>query len=133
MARKFGAVAAGLIVIALCLAGSAADEKGPTVKDVMKTVGGKEGLCAKCNAAAKVEKWEDAQKLAKQLNDCGVALTKTQCPKGNADEWKKLTKRYCEQTVAVKKAADDKDAKAFGAAIKTFTGSCKGCHDNYKQ
>ncbi len=132
MLRKFGAVFAGLAMVVVCLAGNAADEKGPAVKDVMKTVAGKEGLCAKCNAAAKVEKWEDAQSFAKKLNDCGVALTKTPCPKGDAESWKKLTKQYCEQTVAVNKAATDKDAKAFGAAIKTFTSSCKSCHDIHK-
>jgi hypothetical protein len=131
MVRKLGAVVAGLAVVVLCLS-AGADEKTPTIKEVMKSVAGKEGLCAKCNTAGKGEKWEDAQKLAKQLSECGVALTKTKCPKGDADSWKKLTKAYCENTAAVKKAADDKDTKAFGAAIKTFTGSCKGCHDAHK-
>jgi hypothetical protein len=132
MLRKFGAVFAGLAVVALCLSGNAADEKAPAIKDVMKTVAGKDGLCGKCAGAAKAENWEEAQKLAKKLNECGVALTKTSCPKGDAESWKKLTKQYCEQTAAVNKAATDKDPKAFGAAIKTFTGSCKGCHEAHK-
>lgn len=131
MVRKFGALAAGLAVIALCLSATAAD-KEPTIKDVMKTVSGKGGACKSCAEAAKGEKWEDAQKLAKQMAECGVALTKTKCPKGDAESWTKLTKKYCEDVAAVSKAADSKDSKAFDTALKTFTTSCKTCHDAHK-
>lgn len=129
MVRKFGAVLAALAVVALC---QAAEEKTPTVKQVMKAVAGKNGLCAQCNTAAKAEKWEDAQKLAKQLTECCAALPKNKCPKGDADSWAKLTKQYAEQGAAINKAAADKDSKAFTSAIKSFTGSCKACHDAHK-
>ncbi len=132
MVRKFGALLAGLGVVALCVAGNAADEKAPTIKEVMKAVAKDPGLCGKCNAAAKAEKWEDAQKLAKELIKCGEALSKNKCPKGDGGSWKKLTKAYAEQTVAISKAAEAKDSKAFGTAIKTFTGACKTCHDAHK-
>ena len=130
MLRTFGAVVVG--VVAVCLVAGAADDKTPKIKDVMKTVAGKDGLCAKCNAAAKDDKWEDAQKLAKQLTECGAALAKNKCPKGDGESWTKLSKQYAEQTVAISKAAEAKDAKEFGTAIKTFVGSCKTCHDAHK-
>lgn len=132
MARWFGAALSALAVVAMSLSGGAADEKGPTAKDVMKAVAGKTGLCAKCAGAAKAANWDDAQKFAKQLNECGLALTKVPCPKGDAKSWEKLTKEYCGQTAAVSKAAQAKDAEAFGAAVKTFTSSCKTCHDAHK-
>lgn len=132
MVRKFGAVLAGLAMLVVCLAVDAADEKAPTIKEVMKAVSAKDGLCAKCNAAAKGEKWEDAQKLAKELTACGAALGKNKCPKGDAESWAKLTKQYAEQSEAIKKAADAKDSKAFSEAIGTFTKSCKACHDAHK-
>lgn len=132
MIRKCGAVLAGLAMVAICLSVDAAQDKTPTIKEVMKTVAGKEGLCAKCNAAAKGEKWEDAQKLAKQLTECAAALAKNDCPRGEAESWKKLTKQYAEQAEAVKKAADAKDSKEFGTAIGAFTKSCSACHDAHK-
>jgi cytochrome c556 len=132
MVRKFGAVLAGLVVIVVCLSVDAADEKTPTTKQVMKTVAGKEGLCAKCNAAGKDAKWEDAQKYAKQLSECCANLPKNKCPKGDAESWEKLSKQYAEQAAAINKAASDKDAEKFGQAIKTFTTACKTCHDAHK-
>ena len=125
-------ISEGLAMVALCLSVDAAEEKNPTVKEVMKAVAGKEGLCAKCNAAAKGEKWEDAQKLAKQLTDCCAALPKNDCPKGDAESWKKLTKQAAEQTEAIKKAADAKDSKEFATAIGAFTKSCGACHDAHR-
>ena len=132
MLRKFVLAFVGAVAMTLVLGSVGAEEKTPSIKDVMKTVAGKEGLCAKCNTAAKGEKWEDAQKLAKSLAECGVNLTKTKCPKGDAKSWEKLTKQYCEDAAAVSKAAEKKDGKEFATAIKTFTGSCKTCHDAHK-
>lgn len=132
MVRKAGMAFIGMFALVLVLGSAVADEKGPTIKQVMKATTGKNGLCAKCSTAAKGEKWEDAQKLAKELSACGEALTKTKCPKGDGSSWAKLTKQFSEQTKAIAKAADDKDSKAFGGAVKAFTGSCKGCHDAHK-
>ncbi|MBN9117919.1 MAG: hypothetical protein J0I06_01925 [Planctomycetes bacterium] len=113
MLRKFVLAFVGALAATLVLGHATAEDKAPTIKDVMKSVAGKEGLCAKCNAAAKGEKWEDAQKLSKELAECAVALTKTKCPKGDAKSWEKLTKQYCEQAAAVSKAAEKKDGKDY--------------------
>jgi cytochrome c556 len=132
MVRKFGAVLSGFAAIALCLAAEAADEKVAPIKTVMKTIAGKEGLCAKCGAAGKGEKWEDAQKIAKDMAACAANLPKNKCPKGDAASWEKLSKQFAEQAAAVSKAAEAKDSKEFSAALKAFTGSCKTCHDAHK-
>ncbi|MBA4189833.1 MAG: hypothetical protein C0467_17765 [Planctomycetaceae bacterium] len=132
MVRKLGAMLAGFGMVAVCLAVNAADDKSPSTKEIMKAVSSKEGFCGKCVAAAKGEKWEDAQKFAKQLVECAAALPKNKCPKGDAESWAKLTKEYAEQAAAISKAAEAKDAKEFGAAVKTFTSSCKACHDAHK-
>lgn len=134
MARKIGLVLAGVFGVLTCLAAGADDKekKTPTIKEVMKSTAGKQGLCAKCNAAAKDKKWDDAQKLAKELKECGEALAKNSCPKGDGESWTKLSKQYKEQTEAIAKAAEDKDGKEFAAAITKFTKSCKACHDAHK-
>jgi cytochrome c556 len=133
MTRWFGAVATALAVVVMTLGGSSADEKGPAAKDVMKAVAGKTGFCAKCAGAVKAGNWAEAQDYAKKMADCGVALTKAPCPKGDAKSWEKLTTQFCAQTAAVNKAAQAKDADAFGTSLKAFTGSCKTCHDAHKQ
>ncbi len=133
MIRKCGAMLAGFGVLALCLAVNAEEKTTPTIKEVMKAVAAKEtGLCGKCAAAAKAEKWEDAQKLAKQLSECAAALPANKCPKGDAESWAKLSKQYAEQGAAISKAAETKDPEKFTVALKAFTGSCKACHDAHK-
>jgi len=132
MVRKFGALLAGLAVVVVCVAVNAADEKKLSIKEVMGVVKGKDGLCAKCNAAGKDAKWEDAAKVSKKLVEAGEALAKNECPKGDAKSWEKLTKQYVEQTKAIDKSVADKDSKAFGTAIKAFTDACTPCHKAHK-
>lgn len=132
MLRKAGLVFAGVVGLVLAMDAVAAEEKTPSIKQVMKAVAGKQGLCAKCGAAGKEMKWEDAQQLAKTLSDCCANLPKNKCPKGDAASWQKLSKQYADQAAAVSKAAQDKDAKAYSAALGAFTKSCKTCHDAHK-
>jgi len=134
MIRKIGALFTGIAVTALCVAVDAADEKKPpTIKEVMKAVAAKDtGFCGQCAAAAKAEKWEDAQKYAKKLAECAAALQKNKCPLGDAESWAKLSKEFADQAEAVSKAAESKDTAKFNDALKTFTGSCKACHEAHK-
>jgi hypothetical protein len=101
----------------------------------MKAVGGankEKGLCGKCADAAKAEKWDEAQKLAKTLSECCANLPKNKAPKGDAEKWDKLAKAFAEQGEAIKKAADDKDSKAFNEAVGTFVKACGTCHMEFK-
>ena len=135
MLRKAGIALAGVIALVPILGTAAADEKTPSIKEIMKTVASskaEKGLCAKCADAGKSANWDEAQKLAKTLTECCANLPKTKCPKGDAASWEKLTKQYAEQSKAIAKAADDKDAKAFGDAISAFTRACSNCHMNHK-
>lgn len=133
MTRWFGAVSAAVAVAVLVLTTSGtAQDKGPTAKDVMKAVAGKTGLCAKCVAAGKEGNWDEAQKLARALNECGTAMTKCPCPRGDAASWAKLSKEFGANTAAIQKAADSKDKDAFEKAVKTFTSACSTCHAGHK-
>ncbi len=131
MVRKAGLLFAGMAGLVICLGGAMAEETA-SIEHVMKTVAGKKGLCAKCAGAAKANNWTEAQKLAKELTACGAALGKNKCPTGDAASWERLTKKYHEQTQAIAKAADAKNATAFNAAVGTFTKSCKECHSAHK-
>lgn len=111
----------------------AADEKKtPSTKDIMKKVPGKEGLCAKTVAAAKADKWEDAQKLGKELKEYGEALGKNKAKKGDKDSWEKHTKGFSEIMTEIADATDKKDKDAVAAGAKKFGGSCMDCHKAHK-
>lgn len=132
MLRKFAFAFGGMVALVLGLGSINAQDKDASIKDIMKKVAGKNGLCAQCAASGKAGKWEDTQKAAAALKEAGAALAKAKCPKGDGASWTKLSKKYSEQADAIAKAADDKDAKALTAAIGAFTKSCKECHDAHK-
>jgi cytochrome c556 len=136
MVRKFAMAVAMMVAIGFTMSSSAQDKKDekkvPSVKEVMKKVNGKMGLCAKCGELSKGEKWEDALKTAKELNEYGEAMGKNKPKKGEAESWEKLTKTYAEQTGAILKAIEAKDSAKTKEAIGTFTKACKTCHDAHK-
>jgi cytochrome c556 len=77
-------------------------------------------------------KWDDAKEYAKTLSFFGENLGKNKPPKGEADSWEKLTKKYAESTKAVSKAVDDKDASAVNKALDSIGGSCMECHKSHR-
>src|SRR5580704_8742551 len=107
----------GLMTVLLAYAAATADdkkeEKVPTIKEIMtKGHKGTESYISKIRADAKGEKWEDAKEYAKTLAVFGENLGKNKPPKGEADSWEKLTKKYNDNTKAVLKGTEDKDVKA---------------------
>ena len=137
MVRKLvSAWAVAALTVALSVGGySADDEKTPPTKEIMKKMQGKTdapGLIKRSKDAGKDEKWEDAQKLAKEMAELGKAVGKNKPPKGDAESWEKLTKKYAEHTAAIAEAAEKKDTKAHADAVKAFTDSCMACHMEHR-
>jgi hypothetical protein len=135
LARRLAAtLLLGGFAVVCSAGGNAADDKTPSCEDVMSKVNGKKGLVAKVGTAAKGDKWDDAQKLAKEIKDLGAALGKNDPPRGSKESWAKLTKKYEEQTAAIADAADKKDAAAVTKATDAFTAkeNCAACHGAHK-
>ncbi len=134
--RKAGIVFGGMVALVLAIGTATADEKDvPSIKQIMQKVGGvnkAKGLAAKCSDAAKGAKWEDAQKLSKSLSECCANLPMHKAPKGDAKKWEKLAQQFAEQSKAIEKAAEDKDAKAIGTELGAFFKACGTCHAEYK-
>jgi hypothetical protein len=133
--RKAVMLFAGVVGLVVVLGTSMAAEDTPTIKEIMKTIADtktEKGLCSKCKSAVKEKKWDDAQSLAKSLSECAANLPKNKCPKGDAKSWEKLSKQFADQADAIKKAADDKDEKAFNKAVGDFTKACSACHMAHK-
>lgn len=126
--------ALGVAVVTLS-AGSAptADEKTPTIKEIM-TQGhkGTDAFLAKIGKEAKGGKWDDAQSHAKALAVFGEALGKNKPPKGDEKSWEAMAKKYHDNTQAVLKATEKKDAAATDKALKAIGASCGGCHKAHK-
>jgi cytochrome c556 len=115
------------------VASTADDDKVPDSKTIMdKSFKNKDAYKTTITSAVKGEKWEDAQKLAKEWSDLGVALGKNKPQKGEEDSWKDLTKKFADYTKAVYDATDKKDAKAVKDAMGVINKSCGACHSAHK-
>jgi len=108
-------------------------EKEPTIKEIMvKGHKGADAYLSKIGASAKGGKWEDAQEAAKGLAYFGETLVKLEPAKGDKKSWEPLAKQYADETKAVLKATEDKDAKATAAALGAIGKSCMPCHKAHK-
>jgi hypothetical protein len=138
MVRKYirAGLFAALGILAVTFAAGAtasptADDKLPTISEIMKKGHTKtDGYIDLIKVAVKGEKWEDAEKYAKTLEAFGEALGKNKPPKGEADSWEKLTKKYAENTKLVLKGTEDKDAKAVAKGLGGI--NCGECHKAHK-
>lgn len=107
-----------------------ADEKDADISTIMKKSFGKDGYKSTVVAAAKGEKWEDAQKLAKEWAALGKVMAKNKAPKGEAKSWEDQCGKFADATKAIVKATEDKDAKAVSKSVGGF--NCGGCHKAHK-
>ena len=131
----FFAAALAAFILATCGLTTAQDDKVPPIKEIMKKGHGSKGLLTSIAKSAKSGAWDDAINDAKLLKIFGEGLGKNQPPKGDDTSWQKLTKKYKENTAAVAKAADSKDAKGVESALNKInpkSGACKECHDSHK-
>ncbi|MFO0796171.1 MAG: hypothetical protein U0804_01775 [Gemmataceae bacterium] len=126
------AVAAGLFVVA-GTTHSVAQEKGLTIKDIMKAGhGGADPLLKQVIFAAKDGKWDAAVAAAKSLDSNAALLHKATPNKGGADSWEKLGGAYHKNTSALLAAAEKKDADGVKTSAGAIQGSCKACHTAHK-
>jgi cytochrome c556 len=130
--RLLGAMA--LAVVLLVGAVGAADDKPPSISDVMKKVNGKAGLGKSVGNAAKAKAvdWDDVQKKTKEIAEQIEFLGKNEPPKGSKESWEKLTKTYVEAVKKLDEAAKKKDKDALTATQMTIGGSCRTCHTAHR-
>jgi hypothetical protein len=131
----FAAFVAALTVVGLVMPLNAADDKAPSVSDIMKKCnGGPKGLCAMIGKGlqAKDPDWAEIQKESKDLVECASFLPKTKAPKGEQASYEKLAKSYVDIAKDIQAAADKKEQKDAAAAQQKLAGTCKACHSAHK-
>jgi len=131
----FAACVAALAFVGLVMPLNAADDKAPSISEIMKKAnGGPKGLCAMIGKGlqAKDPNWEEIQKESKDLVECASGLPKTKAPKGDQASYEKLAKSYVDIAKDILAAADKKEQKDAVAAQKKLTGTCAECHKAHR-
>ena len=112
-----------------------ADDKLPSIEDIMeKAHANKTGLRAKIMDEVKKPSpdWAGVQKNAKEFLSLADALAKHDAPKGDKNNWKKLSKEYAEGIKDMEKSASRKDAKTVTATLQKLNANCTACHDAHR-
>ena len=114
---------------------TAADEKVPTIEDIMQAVNKKKGgLHTDVGDALKMGAvdWDSVKTKTKQYAAMADFLGKNDPPKGSKGSWEKLTKMYAEDAKALNTAAEKKDKSAAMSAHRKLQGECMGCHKAHR-
>ncbi len=135
LACRMAVLTAGLMLAAG--AATADDTKKPeapkSIKEIMKKGhAGKKSLLSMIGNELKTEKWEEVKKATDVLKVYGETIGGFDPPMGDKESWKKMTDKYKDDTAAMSKAADKKDAAGTEKSLKSVQNSCKGCHSAHK-
>ena len=113
----------------------AADDKVPTIEEIMQAVNKRKGgLHSDVGDALKMSKvdWDSVQAKTKQYAAMAEFLGKNDPPKGGKASWEKLTKTYADDAKALNAAAEKKDKTTVTNLHKKLSGECMGCHKVHK-
>ncbi|HEX4591306.1 MAG TPA: hypothetical protein VH120_15325 [Gemmataceae bacterium] len=114
----------------------AADDKVPTIEDIMQKVNKKKGgLHADVGDALKkgTVDWDTIQAKTKQYATLADFLGKNDPPKGSKASWEKLTKTYADDAKTLNSAAEKKDKQGATTAWNKLSRECMGCHRQHKE
>jgi|HubBroStandDraft_6_1064221.scaffolds.fasta_scaffold1117961_2 cytochrome c556 len=109
----------------------AADDKVPTIEDIMQKVNkGKGALFTQVKDAVQSGSpdWGNVQKMTKEISALADFLGKNDPPKGDKASWEKLTKAYTEKAKKLNDDAQSKNLSEVQADVKALGGSCQACH-----
>jgi cytochrome c556 len=114
----------------------AADDKVPTIEDIMQKVNKRNtGLHSVVGTALKgaTVDWDAVQAKTKEYTTLADALGKNDPPKGTKASWDKLTKMYAEDAKALNDAAEKKDKATVTSLHKKLSGECMACHKAHRE
>jgi cytochrome c556 len=130
-----GAAAVAVALGGLGAARLAADDKAPTVEEIMKKVNAGKGAIhrtLKTDLDTANPNWAEIQKKTKEYSALADFLGKNDPPKGDKADWEKQTKAYAASAKALYEAAQKKDKATAMAVHGKISKSCMGCHRQHK-
>jgi hypothetical protein len=130
--KRLASVASVLTVLAI--APAFAQEKTPTIKEVMtKLHRGADCLRARLGKALKAEApaWDEVQQQTKEFAKLAEALAKNKAPQGEKESWERLADEFGKQAKALNEAAEKKSKLEAQAALAKL-GNCATCHKAHK-
>jgi cytochrome c556 len=132
------AVMLGMVaVLGLCALGGRAEgqDDAPSIKKVMGKLHGKgKGLLPAVGKALQSDSpnWPDVKKGSKLIVDLSKTIVDVEPPKGDKEDYSKLSKAYLASATDLNEAAEAEDVGKAKAAAKKLGTSCKTCHDAHK-
>ena len=136
-----------LLVLGFCATAQAAEPEDLIKyrKNVMKVIGGHTGSIFAI-AGGKVDHKDAMMMHVKGLNEASKLVgglfpedsaigetTVTQAVWDKPDEFAQAVKKLEMAASDLLQAAEAQDNAAMGPALKALGGSCKGCHDNFRE
>jgi cytochrome c556 len=134
LAMMLGMVA----VLGLGLLGGSAEgrqDEAASIKKVMGKLHGKgKGLLPAVSKALQSDSpnWAEVKKGSKLIVDLSRTIVDVEPPKGDKENYNKLSKAYLASATDLHEAAEAEDAAKAKAAAKKLGGTCKTCHSAHK-
>ena len=133
--KRVAALAA--LVLSFSVGTMWADDKIPSIEDIMGNQHSKDGTLDKITAAVKKDdpEWDKIQDLSKEYAKEISLLGKNKMPdgKGTAAQWKDWTKQISDSAKNVDEQAKKKDKEGLTKAIaKIKPDQCMRCHDKFR-
>ena len=133
--KRVAAMAA--LVLSFSVGTMWAEDKIPSIEDIMGNQHSKDGTLDKITAAVKKDdpEWDKIQDLSKEYAKEISLLGKNKMPdgKGTAAQWKDWTKQIADSAKNLDEQAKKKDKEGLTKAIaKIKPDQCMRCHDKFR-
>jgi hypothetical protein len=124
------------LTFGLAAAAALAQDKVPTIKEIMARLNKPGGLYPTVSRELKSDNvdWNELRQQAGSFAKLAAALGGNTPPTGEPESWARLTKAYADSARALDDAAGRKDHAAANAARARLGGeACKTCHKAHKK
>jgi hypothetical protein len=123
-----------LAVVAVLAGAALAQDKTPSIKDIMSRLNKPGGLYPSISKELKADDtdWDEVHDQSKTFAKLAAELAKNTPPKGSPESWAKLTKEYADNARSLEQAAARRDRSAANAArARLGNDACKVCHKEH--
>jgi cytochrome c556 len=125
-----------LAIVALATGVILAQERAPSIKEIMARLNKPGGLYPTLSKELKSETvdWDEVRQQMHSFAKFAAELSKNSPPKGDPGSWNRLANQYAENARLAEQAAAKKDRGATKAALSRLGGTaCETCHAEHRK